>query len=535
MTETKHKLRTQPPQESTWLSETPKPEPQPITRFHNIIARNSPMILCALLVAGAAQAAQERPNIIFLMDDQHRCDALGVLDPTVKTPALDRLAKDGILFDQAVCQAPMCTPSRYSMMLGLYPHQIGILRNGPGLSDGQLPCVPLPELLRKAGYQTAGFGKTHWSAKDISTRGFEVRYASTDPERGAILMSNDNPQGLQRYNEETKPYGGGEENIAGYLGRTSQVPEADHRDGWTLNKCLEFLDNGLDRQRPLFLYLSFLKPHAGHNVPPGFEKLYDPGAMPIPEQPSANQDEPNHATGTNREQMYRSFWSQATKEQWQQMILRYRANCSWVDSMFQRVLEKLQSRGLLDNCLIVYISDHGEMLGEHYYRFNKYCLYEHSVRVPLILAGTVIPPDKKGTLDHRPAELIDVLPTIMHAAGLPAVSGKPGESLLGPSARKAGFAQFNDQPGNVSFMWRTSTHKLILTFPKNAIQKGGARMSDVKQGELYDLRSDAKEWNNMYTKEESQAVREQMCHELLGHLNSGVLRRLPPAALTKMP
>ena len=101
------------------------------------------------------------------MDDQHRCDHLGVVDPTVKTPALDRLAADGILFDQAVCQAPMCVPSRYSFMLGLYPSQIGIVSNGPGLSDDQLPCRPLPELLREEGYQTAGFGKTHCRRQDV--------------------------------------------------------------------------------------------------------------------------------------------------------------------------------------------------------------------------------------------------------------------------------------------------------------------------------------------------------------------------------
>jgi arylsulfatase len=279
----------------------------------------------------------------------------------------------------------------------------------------------------------------------------------------------------------------------------------------------------------LFLYLSFLKPHAGHNVPPGFEGLYDPGDMPVPEQPAPEQVEPNHATGTNRDEMYRTFWSQATREQWQQMILRYRANCSWIDSMFNRVLEKLRSQGLLDDCLIVYVSDHGEMLGERRYRFNKYCLYEHSVRVPLILAGTAVPQDRKGTVDHRPAELIDLLPTIAKAAGLPAIGDKPGENLLGPVGRKAGFAQFNDQPGTVSFMWRTRARKLILTFPKTAIQDGTVHRSAVKSGELYDLESDAKEWNNLFNKKESQAVKDQMCSELLEHLNNGALRRRPAA------
>jgi len=486
-------------------------------------------LACLLPLTVPAAPPGGRPNIIFLMDDQHRCDAIGKIDPGVKTPTLDRLAADGILFDQAVCQAPMCVPSRNSMMLGLYPHQIGVLSNAGGLTDDQLPCDPLPELLRQAGYQTAGFGKTHWGCTNISTRGFEIRYSATDPELGAILMSRDNPQGLQRYSEETKDYGDGEENIAGYLGRTSQVPEADHRDGWALNKCLDFLDRGVDPHRPLFLYLSFLKPHAGLNVPPGFENRYRLDDMPVPEQPALEKISPNHATGTNREKMYADFWSHATKQQWQQMILRYRANCSWTDDMFGRVLAKLRAKGLLKNCLIVYVADHGEMLGERYYRFNKYCLYEHSVRVPLILSGTAIPGDQKGTWDHRPAELVDVLPTILAAAKIPVPGTKPGENLLAPSQRQAGFCQFSDQPENVSFMWRTSTRKLILTFPQSAIANGTVQMADVKAGELYDLKTDAREWNNLYAQSDWQDERNRLCRELLAHLNDGVLKPLPPA------
>ncbi len=481
------------------------------------------LVSCADPVAPASGA--RRPNVIFLMDDQHRWDALGCIDPGVKTPTLDGLARAGILFDQAVCQAPMCVPSRHSLMLGLYPHQVGVLSNAPGLSDTQLPCDALPEVLRKAGYQTAGFGKTHWAAKSCSTRGFEVRYASTDPEQGAVLMSQDNPGGLERYHAETKDYGGGEEQPAGYLGCTSRVPEADHRDGWTFNRCLDFLDNGLDAQRPLFLYLSFLKPHAGHNVPPGYEGFYELGAMPVPEQPPVGLVEPCHATGLNREELYRSFWSRASREQWQQMVLRYRANCTWMDSLFGRVMDKLRAKGLLDNCLIVYASDHGEMLGERYYRFNKYCLFDASVRVPLIVAGTAVPVGRRGTLDHRPAELLDIFPTVLEAAGVRGVSGKPGLNLLGPAARAAGFCEFNDQPTKVSFMWRTADRKLILTFPRERVTAGIVRAEDVVAGEFYDLKRDSREWQNLYAQEEARTARDAMTGELIAHVNGVALKR----------
>ncbi len=473
----------------------------------------------------AASPAGNRPNIIFLMDDQHRWDAIGRVDPVIKTPALDRLAQEGIFFDQAVCQAPMCVPSRYSMMLGLYPHQLGVLSNdGSNLADDQLPCDPLPEMLRKAGYQTAGFGKTHWAAV-TSTRGFEVRYTSTDPETGAVQMSKDDPAALKRYNNETKKYGPGEENPKGYIGQTSQLPEGDHRDGWAFNHCLEFLDKGVDEKRPLFLYLSFLKPHAGNNVPAGYENLYNLSDMPVPEQPPLEMVEPSHDTGKSRQEMYRSFWSKATKEQWQQMILRYRANCSWIDSMFGRVMDKLRAKGLLDNCLIVYVSDHGEMLGERYYEFNKYCLYEHSVRVPLILSGTVIPAVTRGVVDHRLAEEVDLYVTIATAAGLPRPSGKPGENLLGSSSRKGGFCEFNDRPKVVSFMWRTSERKLILTFPKECLQKGSLQSADITAGEFYDLKTDPGEWHNLYLNVAFDKEKAMMAKALISHINSFALKK----------
>ncbi len=495
-----------------------------------MIPRLYATLLCVQILAAAeltpvAAGIKRKPNIIFLMADQHRWDAIGQIDPTVRTPTLDRLAREGVLFDQAVCQAPMCVPSRYSMMLGLYPHQTGILSNGPGLRDEQLPCDPLPEMLRKAGYQTAGFGKTHWLAEGASTRGFEVRYSSTDSERDAIMMSQQNPDGLLRYHNEVKSFGDGEEWPAGYVGCTSQVSEQDHRDGWAFNRCLEFLDQGLDDKRPLFLYLSFLKPHAGANVPVGYERLYNLADMPVPEQPPLDLVEPCHATGSDRQQMYREFWSKAPPDQWRQMVLRYRANCSWIDSMFGRVMDRLGKKGLLENCLIVYVSDHGEMLGERYYRFNKYCLYESSVRVPLILSGTSIPAGRKGIVDHRLAEEVDIYPTIAAVAGLPVTRAKPGFDLLGMGARKGNFCEYSDLPKGVSFMWRTHAHKVILTFKKDRLASRDLSVSDVISGEYYDLQADPKEWHNLYDQPAHRDARERMSLDLIAHLNEVALKQ----------
>jgi arylsulfatase len=156
---------------------------------------------------------KSKPNIIFLMTDQQRWDAIGINNTHIKTPNLDRLARQGILFNQATCQAPMCVPSRNSMMFGLYPSQLGIRSNGSrAFNDADIPCDPLPEKLRKTGYQTAGFGKTHWgrAGQPIGTRGFETRVVGArevGAEMGAVHYQDDeNPLGLAAYRKEVASY-----------------------------------------------------------------------------------------------------------------------------------------------------------------------------------------------------------------------------------------------------------------------------------------------------------------------------------------
>jgi arylsulfatase A-like enzyme len=185
--------------------------------------------------------------------------------------------------------------------------------------------------------------------------------------------------------------------------------------------------------------------------------------------------------------------------------------------MFDRVMQKLRARGILDNCLIIYVSDHGEMLGQRYYRFNKYCLFESAVRVPMIVAGTAVPPSRRGTVDHRPAELVDVLPTILKVAGIGSDDRKPGQDLLAPAVKQAGFCEFHNQAKTAAYMWRTKDHKLILSLDKSRI-RDGFDSADIVAGELYDLNGDPQEWNNLFDDEGYAAVRRRMTRELIRHL-----------------
>jgi arylsulfatase len=482
------------------------------------------------LKACAPQEAGRRPNILFLMADQYRWDALGSVNPIVKTPNLDSLAARGVRFGRATVNAPMCLPSRYSMMTGLYPSQVGVRHNAQMCpTDEHLPAPVLAQRLRDAGYQTAGFGKTHWYlGEDLapnipvktSTRGFEIRaQRNTDEpgrvEPGAAQMGHERPEDYARLAAETRPYGSGE-TVDAYMGFTSSVPPERHTEAWLTDKALEFLDGGRDEGRPFFLYLSFDYPHAPFNVPPGYEALYDLDEIPDPPTVPSGTDLSGHA-GAKWKRW--EEWLEQTSEQERRMsTLRYYALCSYVDAQFGRVLKRLEERGEAENTFVVFTSDHGEMLGQRR-RFSKYCLYEGSVRVPLILAGPGTTLD--GTVDDRPAELVDVLPTLLSVTGEAIPSGLPGASLLAGPTRAGGFSEmhgtgYEEEQQAPAYMWRTRDWKLIAYVPGDA---AGARLREA-QGELYDLGADPLELHNLYDDPDRLEVRERLTGELLMHLAS---------------
>src|SRR5215210_2832024 len=309
------------------------------------------------LVGCEPQEASRRPNILFLMADQYRWDALGSVNPLRKTPTLDSLAARGVRCSRAVVNAPMCMPSRYSLMTGLYPSQVGVRHNAQMCpTDEDLPAPVLAQRLREAGYQTAGFGKTHWYLGEelapkvpvkTSTRGFEVRaQRNTDEpgrvEPGAAQMGHERPEDFAALAAETKPEGSGE-TVAAYKGFTSSVPPEKHSEAWLTEKALEFLDGGRDETKPFFLYLSFDFPHAPFNVPPGYEELYDLDEIPPRPMPADGADLAGHAGAQS--ESWDEWLRETTTLERRRTTLRYYALCSYVDAQFGRVLSRLEETG----------------------------------------------------------------------------------------------------------------------------------------------------------------------------------------------
>jgi arylsulfatase A-like enzyme len=478
------------------------------------------------------------PNILFLMTDQHRFDALGSVIPLVKTPNLDRLASRGVRYSQAVCNAPMCVPSRYSMMTGLYPSQVGVRHNTQMIpTDEGLPVPVIAQRLLEAGYQTAGFGKTHWymgenlapnAGVKPSRRGFEVRaMRNTDEpgrvEPGAAQMGDELPEAFAALQRETAPFGSGE-TIPGYKGLTSSVPPEKHTEAWLVDEALDFLENGRDGDRPFFLYLSFDFPHASFNVPPGYEALYDLEDMPPPSKPPPGTDPSGHAEPWQ----WQEWLARTTEEERRRTTLRYFALCTYADEQLGRVLDRIEETGQADNTFVVFVSDHGEMLGDRH-RFSKYCLYDPSVRVPMIVAGAGVPERLRGTTDDRPAELIDVLPTLLSVAGGSKPPELPGRSLLAEPTRSGAFCEmhgtgYEPREQAPAYMWRTRDWKLITYTPGTAAAST-SRAAEAR-GELYDLRNDPDEFDNLYGDPAHLDTQERLQGDLLMHL-AGAWSKFP--------
>lgn len=477
----------------------------------------------------------KKPNIIMIMTDQQRWDAMGCVNPLVITPGIDSIAKNGIRFDQATTVCPMCVPARNSMMFGMYASQTGVRTNsGALLDESRLPAIPLPQLLHDAGYFCAGFGKTHWNhclpGKEGSRRGFDVRaegQSRKSPlcEEGAVMMDDEDAEGLAAYYAETDEFGGGEENSLGYIGKISKLPKEHHRDGFIYRKCMEFLQDYEPDSQPLFLYLSFIKPHAGYNIPQEYEDLYDLSKIPsLPTPPWEDEPDTHIRAAMNASKSLwnvhnerKNVWKNLSDEERRRSTMRYWANCSFMDGFINSVLEKIREKQLDKNTLFIFLSDHGEMMGERDHRFSKYCLYESSVRVPLILAGDVISPEKKGTTDSRNAMLTDVIPTICNIAGINVDPRLPGINLLGSKKHEGAFCEFHgggtEWPQVApAWMWRNSNYKLIL-------YREGTIIDDTPiKGELYDLKNDPNEWYNRFDDPQLFAVRMKMTEELLKHI-----------------
>jgi len=348
----------------------------------------------------------EQPNILLIFPDMQRADTVHALgNPVIKTPNLDRLAREGTAFTSAYSPCPVCVPARWCMHYGQYVGNSGLSSNGrmPDDNDQSIPAV-----LGKAGYRTQAIGKCHFTPDRHATRGFEHRLSQ---EEGCSKPDQDDYVRWLRDNEYNYDEPHGTRGEMYYTPQVSLHGEADHPSQWIGDRSIDFIQEQVEAEKPWFLMSSFIHPHPPFAPPKPWHKLYRAPYMPLPNVPP---DSESLWTWINRNQNRYKYRDQGIDQNLIRGIKAYYyATISFVDYQVGRILETLEEQNQLENTLILFTSDHGEYLGD-YNCFGKRSMHDASSRIPMLarLPGRF----PAGVRCDAPVSLVDILPTLAAAA-----------------------------------------------------------------------------------------------------------------------
>lgn len=352
--------------------------------------------------------AQKKPNILHIFTDQQRFDTIAALgNPIIKTPALDRLVREGTAFTSAYSPSPVCVPARCSMIYGQYPARTGSFENDTMLTDDRQSFM---DVLRQQGYHTYGVGKCHFVPDPHALRGFDSRerqeeYIGDPRQDEYIEYLHENG-----YGHLPEPHGMREELY--YVPQISPLPTRHHPSQWVGDRSVAFLDSHANDSQPWYLYAGFIAPHPPLNPPAPWYRLYAPILM---DEPFVPDNSPDHMTWISRFQnRYKCRDGGYDRHLVKAMRAFYYASISFVDYQIGRILDKLEAMGELDNTLIIFAADHGEYLGD-YGCFGKRHMHDVSARVPLLCRY----PQSfaANTRCDRVASLVDIAQTAVTAAG----------------------------------------------------------------------------------------------------------------------
>ncbi|WP_066190857.1 arylsulfatase [Gracilibacillus timonensis] len=367
-----------------------------------------------------------QPNVVLIMTDQQRWDALGCYgNEVIETPNLDWLASQGTIFENAYTPSPSCVPARASLLTGMDPWNTGIL--GMGMGQGPMGVNfshTLPGELANAGYHTQGIGKMHFDPQR-SLNGFHQTVLDESGREFDPGFRSDYKQWFDKH--KTGDYGITDHGIGwnSWMARPYHAPEFLHPTNWTINESIHFLEQRRDPSKPFFLKTSFARPHSPYDAPAYYFDLY------------ANNDAiPKAKVGSwasrhdvKEEAMNPDAWRGVRSER---DIHRARAgyygSIHHIDHQIGRLLTYLKEKNLFDNTMIIFLSDHGDMLGDHN-MWRKTYAYEGSAHIPLMIKL----PRQAGAIEKsvsEPVLLQDIMPTILETLSLEVPESVDGQSLL---------------------------------------------------------------------------------------------------------
>lgn len=374
----------------------------------------------------------KRPNILFIMVDEMRGDCTGYAGhPDVKTPYLDSLAARGIVFPNAYSSCPTCVPARAILHTGLSQRHTGRVGYEDRV-DWNYGCTMAGELA-KAGYYTECVGKMHVHPlrNYLGFHHVELHDGCLHQYRGPGVAYGENQLVADDYFYWLKNEKGIECDVKdtgmdcnGWTARPWPYEEKYHPTNWVASRTIDFLRRR-DPRQPFFLMASFVRPHAPYDAPQHYFNLYEHKNL----RPPVRGDWNDEAALERNGRIYNSCTGPSDPELIRQQQVGYYACITHVDHQIGRILLALEEQRLMEDTVIIFTSDHGEMLSDH--GFSRKALpYRGSAHIPMLLSGSEKYLGKVGVTDDSLVELRDVMPTLLDLAGAPIPAHLDGESML---------------------------------------------------------------------------------------------------------
>ena len=440
---------------------------------------------------------ETHPNIIFIITDQQRYDTISALGfPHMDTPNLDRLVQEGTVFSQCYVTAASCAPARASLFSGFYPHTTGVYKNEDTWHHSWV------ERLSDAGYHCVNIGKMHTYPYETPV-GFHERFVVENKDRylaGRYFLDRWDlslqARGLVKQQRELY------RKLPDYSERLGafywELPDETHSDFFVGDLATWWLRHK-PKTEPLFMQIGFPGPHPPYDPIARYAKPYLDKDLPLPEvteeelsrQPPTQKALRQHNTEVDHDSI---VWKlDPTKEQLHRMRAHYAANVTMIDEKIGEILDALKEQGYLDNTVIIFTSDHGDCLGDHGH-IQKWTMYDIITRMPLVVWA---PGRFKGgrSIDSL-CQQMDIAPVIMELAGvetpeswetvslMPCLTGKTKEPIREYVFSEQGRDINLTTPGLVT-MIRSKAWKLV-------------RYMGQSYGELYDMKEDPGEHNNLW-------------------------------------
>ncbi|GHH97849.1 sulfatase family protein [Neobacillus kokaensis] len=479
----------------------------------------------------------KKPNILLITSDQQHFDTIGAFNSEISTPNLDRLVKEGTIFQRAYCPNPTCTPSRSSIITGTYPSQHGAWTLGTKLGEDK---VTVGDVLRDNGYRTALVGKAHfqparstdeypslesmpllqdidfWKAYNQSFYGFEkielLRNHTNEYLVGQHYVAWLEEKGYTDWKQYYMPPVGSMDPDIKYRW---DIPEEYHYNTFIAEKTNELLDHYHEQEDNFFLWASFPDPHPPYLAPEPWASMYDPDKLTIPEiAPGEHEKNPPHFQKTQEanpdfsDLMETGFGIHGyhshllPEEDRKKLVANYYGMVSFMDKYIGKILDKLDELEIADDTLVVFTTDHGHFFGQHGLQHKGGFHYEDLIKLPFITRYPGRIPARKQS--DALQSLVDLAPTFLSFAGIPipkVMSGEDQKEVWSgnqENARDHILCEFRHEPTTIhQKTYVDDRYKITIYYQQT-------------YGEIFDLKEDPKELNNLWHHPEYQGLKSKL-------------------------